>query len=53
MDAYKIMEAYSNGEDIDEYVLRNRMKGLKKRKVDNNVFPETIKRDNKTTPSLG
>ena len=22
VDAYRIMEAYSNGEDIDEYVLR-------------------------------
>ena len=53
MDAYKIMEAYSNGEDIDEYVLRNRMKRVKKRKVDNDVFPESIERDNETTPTVG
>ena len=26
VDAYRLMEAYSNGEDIEEYVLRNRFK---------------------------
>ena len=25
-DEYRVMEAYSNGEDIDKYVLRNRFK---------------------------
>ena len=53
VDAYRIMEAYSNGEDIDEYVLRNRMKRVKKRKVDNDVFPESIERNDKTTPTVG
>ena len=52
VDAYKIMEAYSNGEDVDEYVLRNKMKTAKKRKVDNDVFPESIERNNETAPSV-
>ena len=49
VDAYRIMEAYSNGEDIDEYVLRNRMIRVKKRKVDNDVFPESIERNDETS----
>ena len=39
VDAYRTTEAYSNGEDIDEYALRNRFKTVKKRQIDNNVFP--------------
>ena len=34
VEAYKIMEAYSQGEDIDEYILRNNMKSVKKRILD-------------------
>ena len=49
VDAYRIMEAYSNGEDIDEYVLRNRMIRVKKRKVDNDVFLESIERNDETS----
>ena len=49
VDAYRIMEAYSNGEDIDEYVLRNRMLRVKKRKVDNDVFLESIERNDETS----
>ena len=39
------MEASSNGKDIDEYVLRNRFKTVKKRKIDNDAFPESIERN--------
>ena len=49
VDAYRIMEAYSNGEDIDEYVLRNRMIRVKKRKIDNDVFLESIERNDETS----
>jgi len=49
VDAYRIMKAYSNGEDIDEYVLRNRMIRVKKRKVDNDVFLESIERNDETS----
>jgi len=48
VDAYRLMEAYSNGEDIEEYVLRNRFKTVKKRKIDNDVFPESIERNDET-----
>ena len=48
VDVYRLMEAYSNGEDIDEYVLRNRFKTVKKRKIDNDVFPESIERNDET-----
>jgi len=49
VDAYRIMEANSNGEDIDEYVLRNRMIRVKKRKVDNGVFLESVERNDETS----
>ena len=49
VDAYRIMEAYSNGEGIDEYVLRNRVIRVKKRKVDNDVFLESIERNDETS----
>ena len=45
--AYKIMEAYSNGENLDEYILRNNMKSVKKRKVEH-VQLESIERDDQT-----
>ena len=52
VDAYRIMEAYSSGEDIDEYVLRNRMIRVKKRKIDNDVFLESIERDDETSSPI-
>ena len=52
VDAYRIMEAYSNGENIDEYVLRNKFKTVKKRKIENDVLPESFERNNETTPGV-
>ena len=52
VDAYRIMEAYSNGENIDEYVLRNKFKTVKKRKIENDVLPESFERNDETTPGV-
>ena len=52
VDAYHIMEAYSNGENIDEYVLRNKFKTVKKRKIENDVLPESFERNDETTPGV-
>ena len=52
VDAYRIMEAYSNGENIDEYVLRNKFVTVKKRKIENNVLPESFERNDETTPGV-
>ena len=52
VDAYCIMEAYSNGEDINSYVLRNKFVTVKKRKIENDKFPESFERNNKTTPGV-
>ena len=53
VDAYRIMEVYSNGENIDEYVLRNKFKTVKKRKIENDVLPESFERNDETTPGVG
>ena len=52
VDAYRIMEAYLNGENIDEYVLRNKFKTVKKRKIENDVLPESFERNDETTPGI-
>ena len=52
VDAYRIMEAYSNGENIDEYVLRNKFVTVKKRKIENDVLPESFQRNDETTPGV-
>ena len=52
VDAYRIMEAYSNGENIDEYVLRNKFVTVKKRKIENDVLPESFERNDETTPGI-
>ena len=52
VDAYRIMEAYSNGEDIDEYVLRNKFKTVTKRKIEEDVLPESFERNNETSPGI-
>ena len=52
VDAYRIMEAYSNGENIDEYVLRNKFVTVKKRKIENDVLPESFERNDETTPGV-
>ena len=46
------MEAYSNGENIDEYVLRNKFKTVKKRKIENDVLPESFERNDETSPGI-
>ena len=43
---------YWNGEDIDEYVLRNNFVTEKKRKIENDVFPESFERNDETTPGI-
>ena len=35
------------------FLKRNRMKRVKKRKVDNDVFSESFERDDETTPAVG
>ena len=52
VDAYRIMEAYSNGENIDEYVLRNKFVTVKKRKIENDVLPESFERNDETTAGI-
>ena len=52
VDAYRIMEAYSNGENIDEYVLRNKFVTVKKRKIENDVLPESFERNDETSPGV-
>ena len=52
VDAYRIMEAYSNGENIEEYVLRNKFVTVKKRKIENDVLPESFERNGETTPGV-
>ena len=52
LEAYQIMEAYSNGEDIDEYILRNNMKSVKKRKVDH-VQLVSVERNDQTPSPIG
>ena len=52
VDAYRIMEAYSNGENIDEYVLRNKFITAKKRKIENDVLPESFERNDETSPGI-
>jgi hypothetical protein len=52
VDAYRIMEAYSNGENIEEYVLRNKFVTVKKRKIENDVLPESFERNDETTPGV-
>ena len=47
---YRVLEAYSNGEDIDEYILRNNMKSVKKRKVDNVQLESDERHDQNSTP---
>ena len=52
VDAYRIMEAYSNGENIDEYVLRNKFVTVKKRKIENDVLPESFERNDVTSAGI-
>ena len=52
VDAYRIMEVYSNGEDIDEYVLRKKFKTVKKRKIEQDVLPESFKRNDETSAGI-
>ena len=52
VDAYRIMEAYSNGENIEEYVLRNKFVTVKKRKIENDVLPESFERNDETSPGI-
>ena len=52
VDAYRIMKAYSNSENIDEYVLRNKFVTVKKRKIENDVLPESFERNNETTSGV-
>ena len=52
VDAYRIMEAYSNGENIEEYVLRNKFVTVKKRKIENDVLPESFERNDETTSGV-
>jgi len=52
VDAYRIMEAYSSGENIEEYVLRNKFVTVKKRKIENDVLPESFERNDETTPGV-
>ena len=52
VQAYHIMKAYSNGEDIDEYVLRNNFVTEKKRKIENDVFPQPFERHDKFSPGV-
>ena len=52
VDAYHIMEAYYNGEYIDKFVLRNKIKTVKKRKIEEDLLPESFERNNKTSTGI-
>ena len=53
MEAYQLMEAYSNGENIDSYVLRNMKSRVKKRKLEtDHVLPDPVKRNDETAVAV-
>ena len=53
MEAYKLMEAYSSGEDTDSYVLRNMKSRVKKRKLEtDHVLPDPVEGNDETAVAV-